>query len=329
MTVAGLEITEFRPAFRAELVALWARLFAGRRHYRPLDRGKWVREIERPGFEPAAFRVATVSDRVVGFVHGGIWDQEFLRLARPQHSVERVAFIAMVGVMPELQRRGIGRALVADLQRSFAPPAAPPPPIEPDGRMFNPFYGNSVAPRPPLWGTTEGAAVPWADAATRGFFRELGFREEAQAQSRLTRLDEALSSDVSWPPGYEAVCEPDYRPALGTSTGRTFGETNRSRTWIAAEGLIQRAALVAYPFDDEEVEWAIYSLEVDPERRGRGLGSALLRHALHELRVRHDARTVETLVIPEESPAALRLYEAHGFEVADRWVILGPPPNDS
>ncbi|MGE3166119.1 MAG: N-acetyltransferase family protein [Planctomycetota bacterium] len=321
MTDAGIEIVEYRAAFRTELVDLWGRLFAGRRHFRPLDRATWVREIERSGFDPCGLRVAFHGDRVIGFAHGGVWQGDFLRHYRPHFVGDRLPYLAMVGVAPEMRRRGVGRALVSALATTFGAR------VEPDGRMFNPFYGNSAAPRPPLWGTTEGAAVPIDDAAARGFFRALGFAEVAEAHSQLLNLTAAARTVATGPSAadVEIISERDYLPALGTSTGRTFGETNVSRTWIAVEGTVQRAALVAYPFATPAAgaDWAIYSLEVEPAARGRGLGTVLLRAFLRELREELQARTVETLVIPAESPAALRLYTAHGFESVARWIVLG------
>lgn len=335
------EFVEYRPTYRSELIQLWNRVFEGRRHAVPLDRTRWSQAIDRPELEPAYFRIALVDGRVAGFAHGGIWDGAFLECYRPEEP-SVMGYLAMIAVDPEFRRQGLGRLLVRSLGETIQTREQDRlgehrVRIEADGRMFNPYYGNGLAPRPPLWGTTEGVAVPIDDTETRCFFGALGFEEEVEAVS-LT-LDLASVAPLSGEPfdaELEIVTDHDYLAELGTNRGSTFGETNRSRTWVAAKSSTQLASLVAFPMtaparraagaqtdrSGEASRWGIHSVEVSPEARGMGLGSHLLRRFLSDLRD-EGVSQVETLALPEESSAAWRLYDSAGFREVARWVVLG------
>ncbi len=58
-----------------------------------------------------------------------------------------------------------------------------------------------------------------------------------------------------------------------------------------------------------EPHWYLPLIGVDPARQGRGLGSALLAHALRECDRQHVAAYLES-----SNPANISLYERHGFE---------------
>ena len=57
--------------------------------------------------------------------------------------------------------------------------------------------------------------------------------------------------------------------------------------------------------------WRLYSIVVDPARRGRGLGARLLQDAI-DLATEAGAPAL-SLEVREDNPAALALYRAHGF----------------
>ena len=67
----------------------------------------------------------------------------------------------------------------------------------------------------------------------------------------------------------------------------------------------------------------IKDLAVQPDRRGQGLGSALILEALQAFRQR-GATHVDLKVDPENPSGALRLYRSHGFEEIESTAWVGP-----
>jgi ribosomal protein S18 acetylase RimI-like enzyme len=63
----------------------------------------------------------------------------------------------------------------------------------------------------------------------------------------------------------------------------------------------------------------IYNVEVDPERRGRGYGRAIMRAAEGELSERRVARLA--LNVFTDNPTAIRLYESLGFQATAQQMI--------
>ncbi|PZQ64328.1 MAG: GNAT family N-acetyltransferase [Phenylobacterium zucineum] len=66
--------------------------------------------------------------------------------------------------------------------------------------------------------------------------------------------------------------------------------------------------------------WYLWTLGVDPRLQGRGVGSALLRHAL----ARIDAERADAY-LEASNPALVPLYERHGFEVTGVIRVLDVP----
>jgi ribosomal protein S18 acetylase RimI-like enzyme len=66
-----------------------------------------------------------------------------------------------------------------------------------------------------------------------------------------------------------------------------------------------------------EPHWYLPFIGVDAPRQGRGLGSALLRHALEQVDQKHRRAYLETA-----TPRNIWLYEHHGFELVGR--VEGP-----
>jgi ribosomal protein S18 acetylase RimI-like enzyme len=69
-----------------------------------------------------------------------------------------------------------------------------------------------------------------------------------------------------------------------------------------------------------EPHWHLAFIGVDPTRRGKGMGAALLRHALAHI----DAQGLHAY-LESSNPANLSLYERHGFELV-REVRAGSSP---
>ncbi len=335
------EVESYRPAHQVDLLGLWNRSFGDRRNYRWLSPELWQERVELAhggdAFNPDFLQVALEGDRVVGFCHGGLWSGDFIeQVFGHERPAEGAGYLALIVVDSDYRRQGVGRSLLAALTKVLRRESSLDTlAVLADGRGYNPFYGNFLAPIPPLWGTTEGIAVPQADLGTRSAMGALGFDQDAigvtmtwrgsEAESRGSRGDN-LGNERS----VDIVMHPDYQPFLGTSDGSKFPLENKSVTWVAIQDTIQVGTLIAYPLETDkssdagplggEQRWAIYSLEVESASRGRGVGRALLEHAKGYLQERGVAE-METFVIPDESPGAVHIYRAAGFEKKESWVI--------
>lgn len=73
-------------------------------------------------------------------------------------------------------------------------------------------------------------------------------------------------------------------------------------------------------FHPEEPHWYLPLIGVDPARQGRGVGSALMRHALK----RADAAAVPAY-LESSNPRNVPFYQRHGFEVLGR-IQIGSSP---
>jgi GNAT superfamily N-acetyltransferase len=330
-----LRFLEYTSARREAVIALWNRTFRAMRNFLPFDRASWRNRIEElvvpadtgalagagpTRFDPRLFRLALDRDDVVGFAHGGTWEDVFLARLLPQGRRARVGTLLVIAVDPSRRRRGVARALLADLAGALERIHGVTGELCADGRGYNPFYGNFLAPAPPPWGTPEGIALPAADQGSRAFFRSAGFREEAEAVTRVRSLAAPPRFAREVPEGFIIEEVENWQPILGTDDGAPFPLPNRSRTWVMREGDSQRAALVAFPFSAER--WGIHSFEVEAARRGEGLGRLLLEYALAAV-ARRGAREIEALAHPTESPEGDHLYERLDFAAAEHWVALG------
>ena len=114
----------------------------------------------------------------------------------------------------------------------------------------------------------------------------------------------------------EEVCfQPPFR--FGRGYMRRLVNSSHAVTWIAEEdgrmagfGIVEwtreRGGLIAY----------IQTIEVAPERRGRGVGGELLRRMEDSAR-EAGARAIG-LHVDEGNGDAIRLYEAHGYACEGR-----------
>jgi ribosomal protein S18 acetylase RimI-like enzyme len=83
-------------------------------------------------------------------------------------------------------------------------------------------------------------------------------------------------------------------------------------------GEIGAALRAAHP---AEPHWHLAVIGADPIHRGRGLGAALLRHALERI-----DREGHFAYLESSNPANLSLYERHGFEVTGTIRVGDAPP---
>lgn len=128
-------------------------------------------------------------------------------------------------------------------------------------------------------------------------------------ENRAAHVTEDFLGGSLWlPPGVA----PD-EAALAKLLQETVAEPARSEAF-AMLGQIG----AAHP---EEPHWHLAFIGVDPTRRGKGTGAALLRHALARIDEQHLHSYLES-----SNPANLSLYERHGFEVVSEVRVGGSPP---
>ncbi|WP_165985972.1 GNAT family N-acetyltransferase [Streptomyces sp. YIM 98790] len=108
---------------------------------------------------------------------------------------------------------------------------------------------------------------------------------------------------------HDAARLDELRESVGTEAFLSLADTYQGeglfdgRVWVAEDPAV--AGFVA--LDEDEVTW----LYVDPARYGRGIGTALLRHALA-----HGGPRVETTVLAGNQ-RALDLYLREGFTLVE------------
>jgi ribosomal protein S18 acetylase RimI-like enzyme len=71
----------------------------------------------------------------------------------------------------------------------------------------------------------------------------------------------------------------------------------------------------------DEPHWHLAFIGVDPARRNRGIGAALLQHTLARIDAQHLFAYLES-----SNPANISLYRRHGFEVIREIRVGGSPP---
>ena len=102
-----------------------------------------------------------------------------------------------------------------------------------------------------------------------------------------------------------ADIEANYAPQLGT--GRFL-----PLTAVDENGDIWGHLIIRYPREDDDAAVRFGFVIVDPARRGRGMGSALLRLAIAYAREELHAETIGLGVFAQNT-AARRCYEAVGY----------------
>jgi ribosomal protein S18 acetylase RimI-like enzyme len=116
-----------------------------------------------------------------------------------------------------------------------------------------------------------------------------------------------------------AIEEFCFQPPLRFGHGqmRRLIHSRNAATWIAEQdGLICGFAIVEWMREGGGIVAYIQTIEVTPDRRGKGVGGELLR------RVEGSARAAGArqiwLHVDAENAAAIRLYEANGYRIEGR-----------
>ncbi len=116
----------------------------------------------------------------------------------------------------------------------------------------------------------------------------------------------------SYPDGEVGTCEEAVADVEATSTGE-YGAWVPDACLVAEEGGEPVGAILVTdnpPWDDVEDLTFIVDLFVAPDKRGQGIGDALVGAALAAVGGREVGLRVES-----ENAAARRIYERHGFAV--------------
>jgi ribosomal protein S18 acetylase RimI-like enzyme len=109
----------------------------------------------------------------------------------------------------------------------------------------------------------------------------------------------------------EEVC---FQPPLrfGRAYMRRLVSGEDAATWIAEEdGRMAGFAIVEWSGGAGAIAAYIQTIEVAPEKRGQGVGGALMRSV--EKSAQAAGATVIWLHVDAENTGAIRLYEAHGY----------------
>jgi ribosomal protein S18 acetylase RimI-like enzyme len=138
------------------------------------------------------------------------------------------------------------------------------------------------------------------------FVRGFGGRAFENGAAHVT--NDFLGGSLWLPPGVT----PDG-DALEMLVNETVAEPGRSEVFSILEQLDE-----AHP---EEPHWHLAFIGVDPTRRGKGTGAALLRYALARIDDLHEHCYLES-----SNPANISLYERHGFELIREIRVGGSPP---
>lgn len=126
-------------------------------------------------------------------------------------------------------------------------------------------------------------------------------------QGRITEQDFALMRNEPW---Y------DDADLFLLEEGRDPGSQVIGFTWVKTVRDADGADAHSADADSAGVETELYSVGVDPEWAGKGLGRLLLSVTLARMADHHPDRV--TLYVDGENKQAVRLYEAAGFTIASR-----------
>ena len=98
---------------------------------------------------------------------------------------------------------------------------------------------------------------------------------------------------------------------------RRLVEGARTATWVAEEdGRMAGFAIVEWKVESDEAFAYIQTIEVAPSQRRRGVGDELLRRI--ESSAQAAGATEIWLHVDAQNDAAIRLYRAHGYQLAGR-----------
>jgi len=319
-----MEITTFDDEDISGIVSFWNDTFSDRRNFLRMTPARFQERIlnvntSMESFAPEQFLVARENNDVLGIMHVGTHPEPICRLMYgDEWEGGELGYVGMIAVHPERRDEGIGGAL----WKEGVDQIAHTPMITLDGQCLNPYYGNSLGPFQPMWGTTEGISIRPTQEETMTFFERRGFEPAYEGVSLEVVLDERPDVERSGKDPTLNVLEETY-PALGEPSGDHLPYPD-AEGYIAIQ-LVQEdltvGILSVYPFRELEAQkWGIYEFQMAEEYRGNGNEKRLLSTALDEVAERGGERC-EAFVLEEIAPDTLTRYEEHGFEEVARWKV--------
>jgi GNAT superfamily N-acetyltransferase len=268
--------------------------------------------LSKPYFDRQGLIVACEGDTPVGFGHAGFGPTDDRRGLSHELGV-----IGMVVVRPSHRRQGVGRELVARLERYLVDRGASR--IYAGGVWpFDPFYGG-------LYGGNLTAGVLESDEAAGKMFQSLGyrladhiqrmrcdlsrFRPPVDRRQLLARRTMTALAHFDPPPGnwWEAC---------------TLGDFHRVRfDLVPKDGAAAQATAVLWSLDP--IAWrpgervvGLSHVQVIDARRRQGFATFLLAEAFRELKDRGFSH-VETQILEHDQPSA-EFLKRLGFAPIDR-----------
>jgi ribosomal protein S18 acetylase RimI-like enzyme len=320
------DLVAYNQQYLPALVTFWNRTFGDHLNAIAVDetllRARvFDKRTDLEQFEPSNFIMAVRDGVVLGVIHFGRRAEDLCRAIWPDWSGGSQGYIALLGVLPEERKKGIGDALWHRAMKELKSVSR----IDVDGQCISPFYGNSEGPFTPLFGTPEGISIPANDTDTHRFLGKRGYRPEYQGIHLRKTLDGSSAEipergDVAVHIFNEAY--PDIDAPLG-STARYMSEFNfRVVTAVRGEDVIGIVGL--YPMAELGVgRWAIYETLVSESARGEGIGGLLVKTAIRHAAEVEKATTLDVLTLPEVSGPALKMYRKLGFIDVETWSVFG------
>ncbi len=319
-----MEITAFDEEHISDLVSFWNETFSDRRNFISLTPALLEERIlqvntAQESFDPETLLLAKDGANVLGMIHVGTYPEPICQLMYGEEWDGGVmGYVAMLAVHPEHRGQGIG----SDLWQAGIERISHAKMIDLDGQCLNPFYGNSLGPFQPLWGTTEGVSVRTGQERTVEFFERRGFEPTYEGVSLELRADEASTGqNVNGDRRIETL-EEEY-PALGEPPDERLPYPNAEDYFcvqLVLEG-VTAGMLSVYPFSRmDEDKWGVYEFRVAEEYRGNGHREALLYHGMNGVRER-GGTVLETLLLKELVTDDIQLHRDVGFEDVATWHI--------
>lgn len=320
-------IKTYQEQYVPEIVDFWNETFSDRHNFFPItedifhDRITSI-ETNMEEFDPDHYLVAIEedSDNVLGIIHVGIHPEEFCYTWYGDNWGGGVqGYVGMIAVHPDYRQQGIGTALWEKGMERLDHCEN----IIIDGQCINPYYGNSLGPFQPFWGTTEGVSISPEQRETLTFFTRRGFTPRYAGVTLQLPVEEANLDQQADPSATVKILDEEY-PALDNPADMRLPYPDAEDyfvTQIIEED--QTAGLLSvYPMTHlDDNKWGIYEFQVHKNYQGKGYGTTLLQETIKELQNR-EATICETFSLKEVSEEAMSLYQSFGFEQQNEWVIF-------
>jgi GNAT superfamily N-acetyltransferase len=320
-----MEITTFEEEQISDIVSFWNETFSDRRNFiqmTPALLEERILQVDtaQESFDPESLLLAQEGAEVLGMMHVGTYPEPICQLMYGEEWDGGVmGYVGMLAVHPDYRGDGIG----SDLWEAGIERVSHATMIDLDGQCLNPFYGNSLGPFQPLWGTTEGVSIGTDQDRAFAFFERRGFEPTYEGVS-LEVETAKVSADASTEGGSRRIngLLEEY-PALGESPDERLPYPN-AENYICVQLVLDNLTagiLSMYPFTElDEEKWGIYEFRVAEEYHGEGHRRALLHRGIQEVRER-GGDVLETLLLRELSEDELPMHRELGFDEVATWHI--------